>query len=103
MSFTPNKDFMRRLEELGSKTHQVAIPDLFPDAFMQKHTQWESAQAMVDASPWADDADALKLFLTDQAGPPGDRFVAEHTDFQTFSEMRTAAAHEWTARQLGAR
>ena len=87
----------RRAEALDGAQQKVLFDDLFPPAFMAEHTEFETLQAMVDASGLfeseADVADVLD-------GQEWSDFVARRTKFSDWREMLLQATGERTFRQL---
>lgn len=77
---------------------EIPVRDLFDDAFVREHTQFETFDEMVAASPSdADSADDLSLV----AAGTWDAFVAETTDFDDEEALVFAAIDDWVADRLG--
>lgn len=89
-----------RLEErVGAVDGEVvvSVTELFPDGFMETHTDFESIHAFFDASPWTIESER------DFASLPADEvdaYVGAHTGFNTWDAMLSAAGREWVTRQL---
>lgn len=76
---------------------EIPIRELFDESFVRSHTEFDSFDEMVAASPSdADSADALELV------PDGtwDEFVAETTDFDDEEALVFAVRDHWVATQL---
>ena len=96
----------RRLAEMGRRAaaldgvqQKISLAELFPPAFIAEHTEFETMQAMVDASGlFESDAedDAAGVF----GGEEWSEFVARRTVFSDWHEMQLKAFGKRTFRQL---
>ncbi|MFC7078713.1 hypothetical protein [Haloarcula halophila] len=77
---------------------EIPVEEIFDETFMQEHTDFETFDEMVAASP-SDAEDAGELELV----PDGtwDTFVAETTVFEDEEAMVFAARDHWVETQLG--
>jgi hypothetical protein len=87
-----NKDG-KTLEDLAKKIGElpgrVSLPEVFDDEFMAEHTDSPSLQAFLDSSGIdPQDAEQFKAMLEN---PEFDAYVAKHTKFLSWIEMRRAA------------
>ncbi|MBB6646218.1 hypothetical protein [Halobellus ruber] len=80
------------------RDEEIPLGEIFDDAFIGEHTDFDTFDEMVAASP-SDAADA------DELGKVGDdewdAFVAETTVFEDEEEFVFAARDHWVAAQLG--
>lgn len=76
---------------------QPNLDDIFPDAFMQLHTPFDSLQAFYDASPWPVESEAD---LADLQEEDFDEYVAEVTAFDSWSGMFGTASQQWFVAQI---
>jgi hypothetical protein len=85
-----------RATALGER--EDALAHVFPPAFVQRHTEFESFEAFMRASEW--DVSSREEFA---AIPQAefDAYVAEHSSFADWEEMLGQAGEAWMARQLG--
>jgi hypothetical protein len=81
-----------------ARDEEVPLAELFDDAFVREHTDFETFDGMVAASP-ADATSAADLGLI-RAGE-WDEFVAETTAFADEEELVFAAIDSWVADELG--
>lgn len=84
--------------DIVGEHEEIPITDIFNEAFVDEHTDFDSFDQMVAASPSdAESAAGLKLV------PDGtwDEFVAETTTFADEEEMVFAARDHWVETQLG--
>lgn len=87
-----------RVDAVDGET-SVSFDELFPTDFMETYTEFGSIEAFLEASPWTVESDA------DFEAIPGDEFdeyVDDHTEFDTWEAMLSAAAREWIGRKLAA-
>lgn len=80
------------------RSEEIEVTDVFDESFVREHTEFDSFDEMVRASPSpADSAAELELI------PEGtwDEFVADHTDFADEEELVMEARDHWVASQLG--
>lgn len=85
-------DLQRRAKDLDG-THDLTFAELFPDSFMHRNTRFPSMQAMIDEAGIEDGDDIQK--------PEWSSFVAHHTKFSSWHEMKSAAGQEWAKKRLG--
>lgn len=97
-------------EELGDELDQlqeqvdavdgetaVSFAELFPADFMETYTEFDSIQAFFEASPWTVETDAdFEAIPEDEF----DEYVDDHTEFDRWEAMLSAAAREWIGRKL---
>ena len=98
--FEELEDEIDRLQQRAGSVegeNSVSFAELFPEDFMQTYTEFESIQAFFDASPWTVDNEADFERIPEDAF---DSYVDEHTGFNTWEAMLSAAAREWISRQL---
>jgi hypothetical protein len=86
------KELERRAEELGGEK-EVTMNELLPDSFINAHSEFQSFQAMVDASGIKDPEE-----LT---GKPFSEFISAHTKFNNWGEMLKKASVAYHKRKLG--
>ena len=84
--------------DIVATDEEIPIEELFDEAFMGAHTEFDTFDEMVEASPSAA-ASASELELI----PDGewDAFVAETTDFDDEEALVFAARDHWVATKLG--
>lgn len=98
-SHTQGQGVEKALERLKENMQGViSLPDLFNEAFMVEHTQFNNFQELLDASPLAGVAvDQLKDgFRT----PEWNEFVNAHTRFADWGSMLKTAGTEELKRRL---
>lgn len=84
------------LEEL-SDTHNVPFPELFSREFMQEHTDYQSFEAMLDASPFdVTTAEEFKAIPDDD----WELFIRKVTRFDSWLEMQKEAGIQWLRGRL---
>jgi hypothetical protein len=96
-------DVQRRLRELQHRAeslsgeHQVQLSDLFTSEFMLLNTDFESIDALFEASGYnvksQDDLDSIPI-------EPFDAFVRSRTRFASWDDMKGAAAQNYMAKRL---
>lgn len=75
----------------------VSVAELFPDGFMQTHTDFETIHAFFGKSPWTIDPEAdFPSLPADEL----DEYVNAHSGFKTWDAMLAAAGREWITRKL---
>lgn len=84
--------------EIVARDEEVPLAELFDEAFVREHTDFETFDGMVAASP-ADATSAADLGLV-RAGE-WDEFVAETTEFADEEALVFAAIDSWVAERLG--
>ena len=84
--------------DVVGRDEEVPLEELFSESFVRDHTEFQSLDELVVASP-ADADSAAELGKV----PDGtwDEFVAETTDFDDEAELVFAAMDRWVADQLG--
>lgn len=96
LSFSFNNDNLKKLQQKVKALHgqrQIPLPELLPDDFIRKYTDFQTLQEMVDASG---------IEKVEEIGNKEfSKFVSTHTQFITWEEMQKAAGIEYTKRQLG--
>jgi hypothetical protein len=97
------EDFADELDELQDRVetidgkNAVSIAELFPPDFMQTYSEFDSIEEFFEESPWTVESEA------DFGAIPEDSFdayVADHTGFDSWETMLSAAAREWVGREL---
>lgn len=98
------RDFQKKIRDIGERAealdgqHEVPFPEVFPPAFMRKHTQFATIEALFEASPWTvDGPDDFAAIPDDE----WDAFIRDHTSFADWQEMQRTGGEEWAARKLG--
>jgi len=86
------KKLQKKVKELNGE-REVPLPELMPDNFIRANTDFQSLQAMFDASGIEnfDEIDNKKF----------SKFIATHTRFSTWEEMIQEAGVEYAKRKLG--
>jgi hypothetical protein len=93
---TYNNDKLKELQRKAKDFHgerNVPLPELMPNDFIRKHTDFPTLQEMFDASG-IDSAEEID-------GEEFSKFVASRTRFDNWKEMLKAAGVEYARRQLG--
>lgn len=75
----------------------VSFDELFPADFMETYTEFDSIRTFFEASPWTVETDADFEAIPEAAF---DEYVDDHTEFDTWEAMLSAAAREWIGRKL---
>lgn len=97
-------DALDRIDDLKSNMkdiegeQSVALSELLTDAFMQQYTEFYSEDEMFEASPWTVESESDFEAIPDDEF---DQFIAEYTQFESWSAMQKTAHTEWTKRNLG--
>jgi hypothetical protein len=90
------RKLQRRAERLSGE-HTVSFSELFPDEFMLRNTDFQSIDAMFAASSFtletAEDLNAIPEAALDE-------FIRANTRFDSWEDMKAAAAREWGQRRL---
>ncbi|WP_368251194.1 hypothetical protein [Enterococcus sp. 2201sp1_2201st1_B8_2201SCRN_220225] len=89
---------LKQMEQSASSlngSHSVSFNDLFTKKFMNRYTDFSIIDEFVEKSGF----DFSDMESIDEADL--DSFVNENTQFESWNKMKTKAAEEWTARQLG--
>ena len=90
-------DLRAAAEELDGE-HEVPMGEMFPDDFMQEHTEFENVDQLFEESQWDVESQEDFRAIPDE---PFDEYIAETTDFKDWDEMYSAAGGEWASRELG--
>ena len=91
------RELQRRAEQLDG-THSVTFPELFPDEFMLRNTEFPSIGALIEASGFKVESSEDFAAIPDAEW---DAFLASRTRFASWEEMKGAAVREWAGRRLG--
>jgi SPX domain protein involved in polyphosphate accumulation len=86
------KELQRKIKSLEEKK-RVPLPDLLTDDFIRKYTDFQTLQAMLDASGIENKEDIGNEEFS--------KFVATHSRFSSWEEMLNTAGPEYFKRQLG--
>lgn len=87
------KKFADNLERKTQEASgEVPLLELLPDTFMQRHTQFQSLQAMLNAAG-IEDPEEIK-------GEAWSMFVGKHSNFANWEEMLSVAGTEYMRRKL---
>jgi hypothetical protein len=90
-------DLQRKAEALDGE-HQASFSELFNASFMRRHTNFESIEALIEASGFKfETMDDFKA-IPDQEW---DEHIAKNTQFSNWQEMMNEASTEWAGKQLG--
>jgi hypothetical protein len=84
--------------DVVGRDEEVPLEELFSESFVRDHTEFQSLDELVVASP-ADADSAAELGKV--PGGAWDEFVAETTDFDDEGELVFTAMDRWVADQLG--
>ncbi len=96
LEFSFNDDELKKLRQKGKALdgqRQIALPELLTDDFIRQHTDFQTLQAMFDASGVENSEDIGNEEFS--------KFVAIHTRFSSWEEMLKVASIEYAKRQLG--
>lgn len=91
-------DSLPDADDVHNEGESIPVTELFDPAFVQEHTEFESFDEMVAASP-SDAGSASELETVPHR--EWDEFVAETTDFENEKALVMAARDYWVAEQLG--
>ncbi len=72
---------------------EVPLPELMPDNFIREYTNFQSLQAMFDASGIQN--------LKEIGNEKFSKFISTHTGFSTWEEMVKVAKAKYVKRKLG--
>ena len=86
------KELQRKIKDLDGQK-RIPLSELLPDDFIRKHTDFQTLQAMLDASGIENKEEIGNEEFS--------KFVATHTRFSNWEEMLKAAGPEYVKRQLG--
>jgi hypothetical protein len=77
---------------------QIPIPDLLTEDFVSEHTKFRDAQKIFDESGFEiNNAEDFKAIPDDD----WDKYIAQISDFESWSEMLKAATAEHVKRKMG--
>lgn len=91
------RDDLPDADEVYDYDEEIPVSDLFDAVFVQTHTEFESFDKLVAASPSdASSADELEVV------PHGmwDEFIAETTSFEDGKTLVMAARDHWVSKKL---
>lgn len=89
---TKLKELQKKSRDLHGQS-EVALPELMNDEFMRKYTDFQTLQAMFDAS-FVENAEEI-------GGDQFSKFIALNTRFGNWEEMLKTAGVEYGKLQLG--
>jgi hypothetical protein len=91
-------EFKNKLKQLQNNAqsisgeNKVPLPELMPDSFVRKYTNFQTLQEMIDASGIEQSEE--------MHGEAFSEFIATQTRFSDWNEMTKAAGAEWMRRKL---
>lgn len=91
-------DSLPNADDVHDEGKSIPVTELFDTTFVQAHTEFESFDEMVAASP-SDAGSASEIETVPHR--EWDEFVAETTDFESEKALVMAARDHWVAEQLG--
>jgi hypothetical protein len=94
IDFSDLEKLEKNIEKVEGEKH-VELPDLMPDDFIRKHTNFQSLQAMLNAGG-VKDCEDIEGIDSDAFS----NFIATHTRFAGWPNMCEFASGEWVRRQL---
>lgn len=103
LKITGLEEFQRKLEQMRRNAeqldgqHQVALTDLFPPAFMRRHTSVADFEAFCREGEI--DASTPQAFA-DMSPTRMDEAVQRLTGFGSWEDMKRAGAADWARRRL---
>ena len=89
-----------QLEELSASLdgeQDIPMEELFTNGFMATNTEFNSISGFFEESPWAIESE--EDFQNIDEGE-FDQYVDQHTGFNSWEAMLSAAAREWLTRQV---
>nr|WP_289039540.1 hypothetical protein [uncultured Allobacillus sp.] len=92
---------LNNLQENAGKlngTHEVPLSELFSTSFMSKNTNFSSFETFFAYSSFKVNSEEEFDAIPEKEL---DTFVSTNTCFNSWNEMHTEAAGEWTIKQLG--
>ena len=95
---TADADDLPDPRDVVGRDEEIPLAELFSESFVRDHTEFQSLDELVVASPAEADSAAE---LGKVPGGAWDEFVAETTDFDDEAELVFAAMDRWVADQLG--
>ncbi|MFS0661391.1 hypothetical protein AB1L07_21460 [Niallia alba] len=96
-----NTSGFKQLEQSAKEIdgeNSVPFPELFPQKFMMKYTQFNSIETMLDESPFKIETTEDFSLIDDNKW---DEYIRKVTQFDSWEQMQEAAAKEWTIKKLG--
>lgn len=90
------EEIQESAEQLDGR-NEVTFGELYSDHFLKRNSEFESISEFFEASRWEVETPEDLEAISDAKM---DRYVREHTTFDSSEEMLQAAAEEWTADQL---
>lgn len=93
-----------RLEEMKESAEEldgenkIPFDELFDESFMRSHTEFESFDELIDESPWEVESEDDFIAIPEDEF---DEYVAEHSEFDDWEEMKGVAAQKWMSSRLG--
>ncbi|QZP39367.1 hypothetical protein [Halobaculum magnesiiphilum] len=95
------KNIEKALEEQSglrmNEQNEIPFEQLFTEEFMQLYTEFDSFEALLEASQWdVEDEDDFEAIPEDEF----DTYVDEHTDFPSWEVMSQTAAQRFLERQF---
>jgi hypothetical protein len=90
-------NLQRRAENLHG-THSIPISELLTSSFMQRHTKFETFDAMLEASGFTVETPSDFEAIPDDEW---DKFVASATPFSSWQAMLSDAGAAWAKKELG--
>lgn len=86
------KELQRKLKSIDGQ-HEVPLTELLPDTFVQRHTDFQTLQAMIYASG---------IEKEEEFGSENfSKFISTHTQFSNWDKMLEIATTEYVKRKLG--
>jgi len=85
------RQLQQKISELSGES-QVPLTELMPDDFIRKHTDFQTLQAMINASGIENPEDIGNEKFSE--------FICTNTRFNTWEEMIELAGAEYVKRQL---
>lgn len=88
---------LKKNAEAVDGENAVSFDELFTPNFMRTYTEYDSIETFFERSPWTvETQDDFERIPEDDF----DHYVDEHTGFNSWEAMLSAAAREWLGRQL---
>jgi len=104
MKITGLDKLQRQLKQMGRAarnlhgTHEVQMSELFPLAFMRKHSRYSSFDALLDASGFTvNTKEDFEAIPDDEF----DAYIRSVTNFRDWQSMLTAGTEAYVAKKLG--
>ena len=90
--YNESKEFKQKIDALSGQS-DIALSDLFPDSFIQKHSEFQTLHALIDASGIENTEDIGNESFS--------VFISTHTNFASWEEIVKVATAEYVKRKLG--